>query len=52
MIIYKCIFYFTKQLAHGGEAIGKVNKGGAKGKYQECLTPEGLKRWKAGAVMQ
>lgn len=35
-------FYFTKQLAQRGDAIGKVNKGGAKGKYQEWLTEEGL----------
>lgn len=30
------------QKATGGDAIGKVNKGGAKGKYQEWLTDEGL----------
>lgn len=33
---------FLKQLAQGGEAIGKANKGGAKGKYSEWLTDEGL----------
>ncbi|MGE7022009.1 transposase [Solibacillus cecembensis] len=38
----KGVFYFKKLLAQGGEAIGKVNKGGAKGKYSEWLTDEGL----------